>query len=394
MKLEFVKAILLWLLFFAIQSPSFSQVGSVIKKVGKSVAKESIEKSTRTEVKNIGKDAMEHAVVKQAVKKNIREQMINRMEKEGIESFFEYGNKKVVKKISHTRFSPAKNRMNQSDYKKYLNNSKTKKRNAISEISKKSNIGLYQNVKIIARKEGDEAFKYLANKHPELYNLIRKEMMGKGGPFENSYWNKFICEIGDKDELIIRNARPEAQNSAILIKGNTIKAYSGCSQDASQQAPNLFLDYLLPNKKYIIDDGKYVFDVDNLKRTTFGKATYTKNLSMKTDLDEVRRNYVQQFKQGRGTNTDDAGHIFQRNKGGINELINLVPMNNTWQRNGAWRTLETQEEKIIETALAANKTVTSTRKLLYEGNSLRPSKILVETFVDGQKRLSEILDCP
>lgn len=195
--------------------------------------------------------------------------------------------------------------------------------------------------------------------------------------------------------LLIRNARPEAQNSAILIKGNTIKAYSGCSQDASQQAPNLFLDYLLPNKKYIIDDGKYVFDVDNLKRTTFGKATYTKNLSMKTDLDEVRRNYVQQFKQGRGTNTDDAGHIFQRNKGGINELINLVPMNNTWQRSGGvWRDFEMREEKIIEEALASNKTVTSTRKLIYEDNSLRPSKIQVETFVEGKKILSEILECP
>ena len=132
MKTNFIKVIIWWILTFAIQLPCFSQVGSVIKKVGKSMAKESIEKSAKTEVKNIGRNTMEQAVVKQAVKKSIREQMINRMEKEGIESFFEYGNKKVVKKISHTRFSPAKNRMNQSDYKKYLNNSKTKKRNAIS----------------------------------------------------------------------------------------------------------------------------------------------------------------------------------------------------------------------------------------------------------------------
>ena len=148
-------------------------------------------------------------------------------------------------------------------------------------------------------------------------------------------------------------------------------------------------------KTYVIDDGKYVFEVDGLKRTTFGKAVYTKDMAMKTNLDSGRRNYVQQFKQGRGTDVDDAGHIFQRNKGGINELINLVPMDNAWQRSGgAWRTLEKQEEDIIETALAANKVVTSTRRLLYEGNSLRPSKILVETFVDGKKVLSKILDCP
>lgn len=100
------------------------------------------------------------------------------------------------------------------------------------------------------------------------------------------------------------------------------------------------------------------------------------------------------MKQGRGTNKDDAGHIFQHNRGGINETINLVPMDNTWQRNGAWRKLEIREEGIMQKALAENKKVESTRRLFYEGDALRPSKILVETFVNGKKVLSEMISCP
>mgnify|MGYP007073423083 FL=1 len=69
-------------------------------------------------------------------------------------------------------------------------------------------------------------------------------------------------------------------------------------------------------------------------------------------------------------------------------------MDNSWQRNGAWRKLEVREENIIEKAFAENKTVVSTRRLIYEGNSSRPSKILVETFVDGKKVLSETIVCP
>ena len=383
--------IVVWFSFVCL--PVYSQVGSIVKTVGKNVAEESMEKAFKREMKNYGRHSVEQSVVNHAFKKEVREKMMEHFGKEGIESFFEYGNKKVMPKVSRTRFSLAKKRMDKSEYKKALRGNNAEKKSL--ETVSKTNIGLYRNVKIIARKEGDEALNYLMQKHPDVYNLIKKEMMGNGGPLQDPYWNKFVCEIGDKGELIIRNTRPEASNTAILIKGNTIKAYSGCAQDAVQQSPNIFLDYLLPNKTYVIDDGKYVFEVDGLKRTTFGKAVYTKDMAMKTNLDSGRRNYVQQFKQGRGTDVDDAGHIFQRNKGGINELINLVPMDNAWQRSGgAWRTLEKQEEDIIETALAANKVVTSTRRLLYEGNSLRPSKILVETFVDGKKVLSKILDCP
>ena len=386
----FLRTIFLILLGFIVCSPVPAQVGSVIKKISKGVVQKTVKKSVKKEAKTYGRNAVEKAAVNHAFKKKIREHIEAQMKKDGIKSFFEYGNKQVVSKLAHTRLSFVRNKMSKSNYKSALKGKKFK--NDVSKLESKSN--LRRNIKIVLRKEGDDALIYLSRKNPEVYNVI-KEMMKKGGPLQDSYWNKFVCEIGERGELIVYNLRPEASNTAIIIKGNTVRAYSGCAKNAANQAPNLFLDYLLPNKKYIIDDGKYIFETDRLKRTITGKAVYTDQfVSYKTELDNVRRDNVQRMKQGRGTNKDDAGHIFQHNRGGINETINLVPMDNTWQRNGAWRKLEIREEGIMQKALAENKKVESTRRLFYEGDALRPSKILVETFVNGKKVMSEMISCP
>lgn len=371
--------------------PVSAQVGSTIKKISKGLVQKTVKKTTKKEVKTYGRNAVEKATVSHALKKGMRERMEKQMKKDGIKSFFEYGNKKVLPKLAHTRLSLVRDKMNKSNYKAALKGNSLKSN--ILEPGLNSN--LRKGVNIIAKKEGQEMFNDLSTKNPELYDVIVNKFMKKGGPLQEPYWNKFVCEYGEHGELIIYNLRPEANNTAIMIKGDIVKAYSGCTKGSANEAPNLFLDYLLPNKTYFIDDGKYTFKTDRLKRTTWAKAVYTNQpVSYKTGLDNVRRDNVQRMKQGRGTNIDDAGHIFQHNRGGINEIINLVPMDNAWQRNGAWRKLEIREEKIIQKALTENKRVESTRRLFYEGNSSRPSKILVQTFVDGKKVLSEMISCP
>lgn len=117
---------------------------------------------------------------------------------------------------------------------------------------------------------------------------------------------------------------------------------------------------------------------------------------VKTNLDNDRRKLVDKFKDGLDSNKEDAGHILQKNQGGINEVINLVPMDNEWQRNGGeWRSLESREEAIIKEAQdnGANE-ITSRRELIYDGDSKRPSKIKFETKVDGEVKISEVVDCP
>ncbi len=71
-------------------------------------------------------------------------------------------------------------------------------------------------------------------------------------------------------------------------------------------------------------------------------------------------------------------------------------MDNEWQRNGGeWRSLESREEAIIKEAQdnGANE-ITSRRELIYDGDSKRPSKIKFETKVDGEVKISEVVDCP
>jgi len=102
------------------------------------------------------------------------------------------------------------------------------------------------------------------------------------------------------------------------------------------------------------------------------------------------------LKEGLDSTTEDAGHILQRNLGGINEVINLVPMDNDWQRSGGeWRSLESKEESLIKEAQNNGaKNIVSRRELIYEGDSKRPSKIKFETIIDGETKISEIVNCP
>ena len=152
----------------------------------------------------------------------------------------------------------------------------------------------------------------------------------------------------------------------------------------------------MPNKTYIID-GTSTFKTDELGRTVSAEQDRTiPTDDVKTDLDDDRRKLVDKFKDGLDSNKEDAGHILQKNQGGIDEVINLVPMDKEWQRSGGeWRSLESREETIIKEAQAngANEII-SRRELIYDSDSKRPSKIKLETIIDGKVEISETVDCP
>ena len=77
--------------------------------------------------------------------------------------------------------------------------------------------------------------------------------------------------------------------------------------------------------------------------------------------------------------------------GKIREVID-----NDWQRSGGeWRSLESKEESLIKEAQNNGaKNIVSRRELIYEGDSKRPSKIKFETIIDGETKISEIVNCP
>lgn len=245
--------------------------------------------------------------------------------------------------------------------------------------------------------EGQEALDWLQENHPEVYDTINGTFEDGRCFLNRDYWkNKLVCEVNKNGSLEIYMDDPSAENSRITIKGNYVYANSGCSKRKTNQAPNMFLDETMPNKTYVID-GTTTFKTDELGRTVLAEQDRTiPSDDEKADLDDNRRTLVDKFKDGLDSSKEDAGHILQKNQGGIDEVINLIPMDKEWQRSGGeWRSLESREETIIKEAQdnGANEII-SRRELMYDGDSKRPSKIKFETIVDGEVKISEVVDCP
>lgn len=245
--------------------------------------------------------------------------------------------------------------------------------------------------------EGQEALDWLKENHLEIYDNI-SGTFEDGRCFQNDdYWrDKLVCEKKKDGSLEIYMDDPSAENSRITIKGDFVYGNSGCSEGKINQAPNMFLDEPMPNKTYVID-GTTTFKTDELGRTVLAEQDRTiPSDDVKADLDDNRRTLVDKFKDGLDSSKEDAGHILQKNQGGIDEVINLVPMDNEWQRSGGeWRSLESREETLIKDAQDKGaKEIISRRELIYDGDSKRPSKIKFETIIDGKVEISETVDCP
>ena len=371
------------------------------KKAAFEAAKKRSEKELLKEgMARTGRKYTGQALGDRIVRRSLRESVMKEMEKEGVTSFLEYGHRQALKDLRSLGLSNFKRKVVNKEaatatkpaaYHMLIENNALQAGKRASKDEAKKLLGKTVG-KIIKLYEGKEAIAFLDKNNKEIAKQI-KVLMGKGGPFEHPDYHKFICEVGENGDVIVRNSHPDALSSAIKIKGNTITSYSGGTKKCG--ASNMFLDKPLPNKKYVVDDGKYVFSTDAKGRTSSVVAKYDKTpTEIKPSLDEGRRK-LGVLDKGGNTATHDAGHITQHNLGGINEGINLVPMKNTWQRSGGeWRKFEEQEEKIIAEALGNGKNVTSKRQLVYSGDSKIPSKIIVEVMVDGKSKISKTLVCP
>lgn len=391
--------IFLLLLFFCFVGmiPAYSQKSAVMKKIAKTAVVGSAKTSAKTAGKAIAKDAGKE-IAEQYTKRMIRKEVLETAEKSGsktLASLWIAQTRKQLKNLS-TDFSKSfgPHSVRSKAYKTRLKYSRRGGGRTYTLAQKRvQSKTLYTGIsKVVKRYEGKEVLTFLEKNNKEVAQQI-KNMMKKGGPFEHPDYHKFICEVSENGDIIVRNSHPDALSSAIRVKGNTITAYSGGTKKCG--ASNMFLDKPLPNKKYVVDDGKYVFSTDAKGRTSSVVAKYDKAVTdVKPPLDAGRRK-MGVLDKGGNTKTHDAGHITQHNQGGINESINLVPMNNSWQRSGGeWRMFEEQEEKIIADAVSKGKKVTSSRKLIYSGESQIPSHIEVKVLVDGKPMIDRKLVCP
>lgn len=177
--------------------------------------------------------------------------------------------------------------------------------------------------------------------------------------------------------------------SAIKINKNLVVGRAGSVKNAGPV--NEFLNKLLPNKTYVIDDC-FVYKTDDLGRVVECSAKRNKaytSIERNTQRNsDVQKLVINQLDGRKGM--DDAGHLFSNTTGGPNELINQVPMASDLNRTGKWRELE----RIEEQALKEGKEVLSSRKLIYKGDSKRPVAIEFTTKIDGveTKTLIENID--
>lgn len=228
-------------------------------------------------------------------------------------------------------------------------------------------------------KVAQKTLKELASSDKVLKELY--EHLSKSKYISKDFADGILVDVTEDGIRIFSRDFP---NSFIRMNKKTIICKAGSLVDSGPM--NEFLNHLLPNMTYIVDDC-FIYTTDKYGRVISAVADRSKGKLLKRN---PRRNTDVQKKiidmlDGR-PGKDQGGHLFTNNTGGPNELINQVPMNAKSNMNGEWRRLEKNEEA----ALSQGKNVTSHRKLLYRGTEKRPYAIEFTTIVDGKKTTSVV----
>lgn len=236
MKIDIRNKVIIGILLSFICMPIYPQIGSVVSKIGRNVAEESIEKVAKKGAKKYGRHTVEQSVVNHALKKEVREQFMERLSKEGIESFFEYGNKKIITKISRTRSSLVKSRMDRSKYKELIKMKPQDVKNLSAVDKFKSEYLKSKLAKTQIRKELDEILakgpillspKELKEllEHPEyLREYIRTKTGGKSGGLNNmqEFFIRLSMNNKEQVQLLLNNPQIRSKVNRAIRNGGGV----------------------------------------------------------------------------------------------------------------------------------------------------------------------------
>ena len=208
----------------------------------------------------------------------------------------------------------------------------------------------------------------------ESFHLLYDQFSSRIG---RDFADGVVVSSTDKGVLM---ASREFPNTSIRMNKNMLVGNAGSLKNSGPM--NEFLNDLLPDKTYLIDD-VFTYNTDDLGRVMYCTADRTK--AFKTIERNTQRNtdiqkHIIDHLDGR-PGLDDGGHLFANSTGGPNELINQVPMARNLNQTGKWRELE----RIEEQALREGKQVNSARRLLYKGNEKRPYAIEFISVIDGKE---------
>lgn len=211
-------------------------------------------------------------------------------------------------------------------------------------------------------------FERLYKYYPEMKEVF--EQLYKQSP---NYYTPENFEIQHQEKKSIICHKYEGIYSKITmeIQGNEIRAKAGASPGKGRYDSQLndFLNYPMPNKKYIVDNC-FVYETDEKGRVVKANADINKADAIQRITDKRFNQYPKWVNEMDGDNgRDDGGHIFAASLKGPAEKINIVPMERNFQRTGDWvQSFEGILRKRINDGHEAKPIV----ELLYEGSERRP----------------------
>lgn len=233
--------------------------------------------------------------------------------------------------------------------------------------------------KEVSSKAAEKGAKEIAAKSLKEFASSSAAISGLYDSFTNRISREFADGIVvNTTEKGVEMASRDFPNTAIQMNKSMMIGRAGSLKSSGPM--NEFLNHLLPNKTYIVDE-VFVYKTDDIGRVitcTADRSKAFKTIERNTQRNSDIQKYIVESLDGR-VGFDDGGHLFANSTGGPNELINQIPMSRKLNQTGQWRELERVEEK----ALKEGKNVVSQRNLLYHGNEKRPYAIEFITKIDG-----------
>lgn len=194
-----------------------------------------------------------------------------------------------------------------------------------------------------------------------------------------AYINSKIDEVVSKaQEGIEKSIINESDSKMDYFKPNSSIKIDGRVYDTDDKGNIYKVDgyELLPNKEYIIDGVTY---------TTDDQARITSCEGKTKKMPEGERDNTAQILAGGEDRKagDQGGHILARILGGVKGIENMLAMRGNAINQSVYKRMENE----ISRALDNDKEVNIKVDVGYQGESQRPSKIIVSYSIDGKERV-------
>lgn len=187
----------------------------------------------------------------------------------------------------------------------------------------------------------------------------------------------YYCENGD---IILAGTdnRTRQESNYAVVRGNDIYCWAGnarCDGHLNEFANNT--DGYVPNSRYHFENATYVTNDMGQVETVYEYHI----TSRATDRNEERGELKSVCDAKGGLSDDVGGHIVAHNIDGVTEAINIVPMNDSFNNGGEWKSME----EVFLTEYSEGRSFAVRKEIHYNQETGRPDHIDVKACIQGEK---------